>query len=150
MADDFSELMSLARDIEAGGEAVSANLRKAIQVTSHKVKTAAQTSVRTRKGLGHAANAITYETSESATGVESEIGYDKGRGAGNLGNLIEFGAPNAKAHMLRGGKNVPVPGGPSRPLPPSHDLGNALLNNEDDFVRGIALAADDALKEAGL
>lgn len=132
MADDFSELMALAADIETAGEAVSANLRKAIQVTSHKVKTEAQTSVRTRKGLGHAANAITYEASESATGVESEIGYEKER-AGKLGNLIEFGAPNS-----------------GNQLAPSHDLGNALLNNEEDFVRGITRAVDDGHKEAGL
>ena len=130
---DFSELMQLSRDLEQGGEAISGNVRKAIQVTSQKIKEDARASVRGRKGLGHAAHAITYDTKESASGVESEIGYDKGRGAGKLGNLIEFGAPNSGNH-----------------LSPSHDLGNALLNNEDDFVHGLEKAVDDALKASDL
>ena len=130
---DFSELMQLAADIEHGGEAISGNVRKAVQVTSHKIKEDARASVRGRKGLGHAANAITYDTKESASGVESEIGYDKGRGAGKLGNLIEFGAPNS-----------------GNQLSPSHDLGNSLLNNEDDFVHGLERAVDDALNASNL
>ena len=130
---DFSELMQLAADIEHGGESISGNVRKAVQVTSHKIKEDARASVRGRKGLGHAANAITYDTKESASGVESEIGYDKGRGAGKLGNLIEFGAPNS-----------------GNQLSPSHDLGNALLKNEDDFVHGLERAVDDALKASNL
>ncbi len=130
---EFSELMTLSRDLEQGGEAISGNVRKAIQVTSQKVKEDARASVRGRKGLGHAANAITYDTTESLDGVEAEIGYDKGRGAGKLGNLIEFGAPNS-----------------GNQLAPSHDLGNALLNNEGDFVHGLEKAVDDALNASGL
>ena len=133
MASEFDELMQLAADLEHGGEAISGNVRKAVQVTSHKIKEDARASVRGRKGLGHAANAITYDTTESRSGVEAEIGYDKGRGAGKLGNLIEFGAPNSGNHLA-----------------PSHDLGNALLNNEDDFVHGLEKAVDDALNASGL
>ena len=155
MADDFSELYQLAADLEKGPDVLSLYVRKAIQVTSNKVKKDAQASVQGRKNLGHAASAITYETKESSTGVSSEIGYDKGRGAGKLGNLIEFGAPNARAMMNvrgKGGKwvTVPVPGGGMKPLPPSHDLGNALLNNEEDFVYGLERARDDAMKASGL
>lgn len=150
MAGEFDELMQLAADLEAGPDSLSGYVRKAVQVTSNKVKKSAQATVRERKGLGHVANAITYDTKESASGVEAEIGYDKGRGAGPLGNLVEFGAPGAKAHMLRNGRNVPVPGAPSRPLAPSHDLGNALLNNEGDFVDGIQKAVDDSLKGVNL
>lgn len=148
--DDFSELMELAQDLDGGGEALSGYVRKAVQVTSGKVKKDAQASVRGRKGFGHAASAITYDTKESAGGVESEIGYDKARPAGRIGNLVEFGAPGAKAHMLRGGRNVPVPGSPSRPLAPSHDLGNALLANEGDFVDGLSKAVADSLKDVNL
>jgi hypothetical protein len=133
MTADFSELMTLAADLEQGGEAISGNVRKAVQVTSHKIKEDAKASVRGRKGLGHAANAITYDTTESRDGVEAEIGYDKGRGAGKLGNLIEFGAPNS-----------------GNQLSPSHDLGNALLKNEDDFVHGLEKAVDDALNASNL
>lgn len=150
MPGDFDELMSLAADLETGGAAVSEGARTAINVTSVKVKKDAQKTVRVRKGLGHAANAIDYELSQDDSGVSAEVGYDKSRPAGPLGSLIEFGAPNAKAYMLKNGKNVPVPGSPSKPLAPSHDLGNALLANEDDFVHGMERAVDDALKAAGL
>ena len=85
---DFSEVMQLAADLEHGGEAISGNVRKAVQVTSIKIKEDAKASVKGRKNIGHAAHAITYDTKESSAGVESEIGYDKSRRAGALGNLI--------------------------------------------------------------
>lgn len=130
---DFSELMGLAQDLDGGGQALSGRVRKAVQVTSNKVKQDAQQSVKGRKNLSHAAHAITYDTKESSGGVESEIGYDKGRGAGKLGNLIEFGAPRSGNHLA-----------------PSHDLGNALLANEGDFVDGLSKAVADSLKDVNL
>lgn len=150
MADDFDELMELSADLNAAGSAVAPFARKAVERTARHVKDDARKTVRGRRGLGHAANAIDYELKGRADGLDAEIGYDKAKPAGPLGNLIEFGAPNAKAHMLKNGRNVPVPGAPARPLAPSHDLGNALLNNEDDFERGVEAAVDDALKEFGL
>ena len=133
---DFSELMSLAADIEEAPKALPKYLRKALDVSSTKVKKGAQATVKGRKGLGHAAGAIDYELSGSSGAVSemsSEVGYNKGRRAGALGNLIEFGAPNS-----------------GNQLAPSHDLGNALLANEGDFVDGIAKAAADAMGEVGL
>lgn len=133
MSNDFGELYQLAADLEAGSDTLSGYVRKAIQVTSNNVKKDAQSSVRGRSGLGHAAQAITYDTSESSSGVDAEIGYDKGRGAGKLGNLIEFGAPGA-----------------GNQLSPSHDLGNALLANEEDFVDGLGKAVADSLRDVNL
>lgn len=154
MGVDFSELMQLAADIGDAPDNLPKHLRSAIESTSMKVKKDAQASVKGRRGLGHAASAIDYELSGfsgSTSGMSSEIGYDKGKKAGKLGNLIEFGAPNAKKHMVVNGKNFPVPPGDVRhPLAPSHDLGNALMGNEDDLVKGVTAAVDDAMKEAGL
>lgn len=136
MSDDFSELYQLAADLESAPDSLPKYLRKALDVTSVKVKKDAQASVKGRKGLGHAAAAIDYELSGSSGAVSemsAEVGYNKGKGAGALGNLIEFGAPNSGNH-----------------LSPSHDLGNALLKNEDDFVRGVAAAVDDAMGGSGL
>lgn len=151
MADDFSELHKLAADLGQAPASMSIYLLKALQRTAYDVKKDAQNSVRQRNGLAHAANGITYETMEDRLGASAEIGYDKNRSAGKLGNLIEFGAPNAKKHILVNGRNVPVGAGDiPRPLPPSHDLGNALMKNAEDFERGVFAAADDALKEGGL
>ena len=136
MAGEFDELMELAADIETAPKALPKYLRKALDVTSMKIKKDAQASVRGRKGLGHAAGAIDYElkgSSGSVSEMSSEVGYNKGKPAGALGNLIEFGAPNS-----------------GNQLSPSHDLGNALLNNEDDFVHGLERAVDDALNASGL
>ena len=154
MADDFSELYQLSKDL---GDAADASkfVRGAVEVTSNKIKKDARASVKGRKHFGQAFAAIDYDLDESPNGVESEIGYDKGHPVGPLGNLLEFGAPNAPKMMnVRGArgawKTVPVPGGGKEPLPPSHDLGNALLNNESDFEYGLSRAIDDALKRSGL
>lgn len=132
MADDFSELYELAADLGEAPQNLPKYLRKALERTSNKVKKGARETVRKRKGLGHAANTIEYEldgVSGDVSEMSSEIGYKEGTKSGNLGTLIEFGSPK---------------------LRPSHDLGNALLNNEDDFVYGIDQAVADAMGEVGL
>lgn len=71
----------------------------------------------------HAHSAITYDTSIKPTRVEAEIGYDKDRKPGRLGNLLEFGG---------GGDHSP----------PHRDLGLALEAEEPRFESAIsALAA---------
>lgn len=55
-------------------------------------------------GLAHAPalpRAISYETRRSLAGISAEIGPDKGKAQGALGNLIEYGSVN----------NAPKPGG---------------------------------------
>ena len=136
MGDDFSELMSLATDLDDAPHTLPKFLRKAVEVTARHVKDDAVKTVRSRKELGHAASAIDYELAGKSGVVSSmsaEVGYNKDRPAGRLGNLVEFGAPSS-----------------SNRLSPSHDLGNALLNNESDFEAGVSKAVDDALREVGL
>lgn len=165
---DFSDLHRLAQDLGKVSENAGKWIRKAVEISARNVKDDAKATVSGRQLLGKAAaGSIDYDLSanvsflRNAVGgggtneVTAEIGYNKGKPGGPLGNLIEFGAPNAKKHVLvrgKGGKlrNVPVPGGVAQPLPPSHDLGNALLNNEDDFVDGLAKAMDDTLRESDL
>ncbi len=45
--------------------------------------------------------AVTYDTTMSPASIDAEIGPDKGRPQGALGNIIEFGTRN----------NAPTPGG---------------------------------------
>lgn len=137
MADDFSELMQLATGLESAADGIAPLLGKAIGVTSEKIKNEARSTVRRRnKRLSHAAGAIDYELTGVSGGVSSmssEIGYDKEKPGGPLGSWVEYGAPDA-----------------TNAITPTHDLGNALLNNEDDFVDGVARAADQAMREADL
>lgn len=78
-------------------------------------------------GIAHAPalpRAISYDTTSSAAEASAEIGPDKGRRQGALGNIIEFGTS----------KNAPIPGG----LP-------ALAAEEPKFVAAMQDLAEEAL-----
>lgn len=130
---DFSELDKLTADLGTVPPEAVKNLRSAVQVTAFRVKKGAAEKVGRRKHFRQAAAAITYDTAESKSGVEAEIGYDKDRDTGKLGNLVEFGAPGAP-----------------NALTPGNELATALHDEEPDFVRGVEKALDDAHRKAGL
>ena len=70
---------------------------------------------------GHAANAITYDTQAGGTRLlrpSAEIGYDKDKKIGRLGNLLEFGGGGDKS-------------------PAHRDLGRALDNEEPRFIAAL-------------
>lgn len=159
MADDFSELIALHHDLEQVADNAGPHIRKAVEATAHDVKTDAVQKVQGRTMLGQAAAAIDYELKGfqgfGATVLDAEVGYDKGKAGGALGNLIEYGAPNAKPHVLvkgRDGKTrtVPAKGAKGRPLPPGSELQQALAGNEENFEERIDAAIDDVMREANL
>lgn len=79
-------------------------------------------------GIAHAPalpRAITYDTTVQRDSVSAEIGPDKDRSQGALGNIIEFGTS----------KNSPIPGG----LP-------ALAAEEPKFLKALADVAAKALE----
>lgn len=128
MSADFSQLDALAADLGVAAGAVAPFARKAAEVTSRLIKDDAKGRVGgSWRGAGRA---IDYEVKDTADGPSGEIGYNKGKAGGPLGNLREFGAPGA----------------PGRPLAPHHDLQNALEANQADFVRGMEKAVGDAFK----
>lgn len=139
---DFSELTRHAASLTAAPRESGPFMRSAIMRTSGNIKKEAVESVGRSPMWKAAAGAIDYdlvvEPGEALSTLTSHIGYDKGKAAGALGNLREFGAPEA----TYGGKSVP--------LAPHNDLLNAMKNNVEDFERGIIRALDDAEKAAGL
>jgi hypothetical protein len=131
---DFSELDRLAADLGKVADSIEPFLKSALNVTSLKVKRAAQTKVGRRRHFRQAARAITFDVEARRGGLFSDIGYDKRRGAGALlGNLVEYGAPNSP-----------------NALTPGHELASSLRENEADFVYGIERAEEDARRKAGL
>lgn len=134
---NFEELDHLQADIESAAEQVEPLLHKALGVTSGKIKRRAARAVGKRRHFRAAAQAIDYDiTTFSGFGanvIQSEIGYDKEKTAGALGNLIEFGAP-----------------GSPNTLSPGNELATALHAEEADFVKGVETALDQAMKKAGL
>lgn len=144
---DNGELDKLAADLGKAGPAVGPFLAQAIEVTARNVRDSARQNA---TGMAHAPafpHSITYDvgagyggsgaaavvgggfSGASSTTFRAEIGPDKGRAQGALGNLIEFGSVNN---------------------PPQGILHGALQENEADFERGIEKAVDDALRKAGL
>ena len=139
MADfDYSELTKLSADLGRASENVGPFLRSAVMVTAGKIKKDAADEVRSSSMWAGAAGAIDYDVvaapGEALSTLTVEIGYNKGKRGGPLGNLREYGAPDSA----------------SGPLAPHNDLLNALEANQADFEKGIARALDDAEKAAGL
>lgn len=134
---DFSELTALAVSFEKAAQNIDPFLMSAVKFTSVNIKRAASRKVGRRRHFKQAAQAIDFEVKRfSGFGVniiQSEIGYDKQKPAGELGNLVEFGAP-----------------GSPNALTPGNELATSLHENEEDLVRGVGRAVDDALKKAGL
>lgn len=151
MADvDNSDFSRLASDLGKVSDASWRNMQTAIEVTARNVK---DTWRENAKGMPHAPAfpaSITYDVGVGydqsigqavssvvsgaisrarGTTLRAEIGPDKNRAQGDLGNLIEYGSVN----------NSPM------------GLGHgALQANQADFERGIDKSVDDALKAAGL
>jgi len=121
---DFSELTRLAVDLGDAPAEVSTNVRKAVQVTSHKIKDQWRKEAK-RSGLAGYASSITYDTKETRGGVEGEIGPELSRNQGSFGFVEE------------GGEKVQSS--------PQHAARNAVRSQQDDFVKGIEKAARDIL-----
>lgn len=113
---DMTELGQLAADLGKGNAKVVRDTRAAIEVGARALKKAAQKRV---TGLAHAPSApdaITYDLH----GLNAEIGYDKSRRQGALGNILEYGTA----------KNGPIPA-----------LGPALTEVGPAYVEAIIASA---------
>lgn len=120
------QLDALARDLLAAAGSVLAETRAVVQKGALNVKNEAQANVLksapTRNAYAH--QAITYDTGVSATEVDAEIGFDKERRGGALGNILEYG---------------------SRNNPPQLNLARALEAEEPRFVKAMGDVADRLL-----
>lgn len=122
-----SALNDLVAHLDEVPEDAHFYIRKAVQFTAFGIKKSAQEFA---GGIAHAPHyprSITYETKDRGVGkgVSAEIGPDKDRPQGALGNILEYGTV----------KN-----------PPYAHLGPALDRWSPDFVEGLEKAAADALE----
>ena len=123
---DSSELNRLVADLHDVPEDAHGNVKKAVQFTAFGIK---KTAAEFASGIAHAPHyprSITYDTTDLGVGrgVSAEIGPDKDRTQGALGNILEYGTI----------QNAPY----------AH-LGPALDRWTEDFVKGQEKAAADAL-----
>ncbi|MFE5368215.1 HK97-gp10 family putative phage morphogenesis protein [Streptomyces mirabilis] len=121
---DVIGLTVVVDDLGTFAERLRVNAAKAVKVTSQKVRDDARSRIRGHKYLPAYPYSITYDVKVTAEGVEGEIGPDKGRAQGPLGNIVEYGTS----------KNAPLP-----------HLGPALDANAEDLVAGIEIAVHQAM-----
>lgn len=129
---DFTAFDRLAVDLGAIPASAGPNLRKAGEVFARNVKDSWRSKVSGARALGGLAPAVSYDLKGNAgatSALEIEIGFDKGRGQGPLGNVSEFGTPKV--------------------APRGYGLAS-LQENEGDLAKGIDLALRAAEKAAGL
>lgn len=148
MADDFRaespDFGRLAADVRRLPPTAAPYLKAALEVTGRNVRDTARENA---SGMAHAPafpQSITYDFVGDSHGggalggfvggsgeydLVMEVGPDKARPQGALGNLIEYGSINN---------------------PPQGIMHGALQANEDDFERGVEKATDDSLRAVGL
>lgn len=93
-------------------------------MTARKVQQGARDRIAGHKYLPQYPAAISYDVRHTGLGVEAEIGPDKGRPQGALGNIVEYGTS----------KNAPLP-----------HLGPALEEQAEDLAHGVEVAVWQAM-----
>ncbi|MCX5066907.1 hypothetical protein OOJ91_13730 [Micromonospora lupini] len=102
---EYGELKKWQHDLDAVLLQAPKETRAVVQRGALNIKRDAQGRVR---GLAHAPAypyAISYDTKETPASYTAEIGPDKAKRQGALGNLIEFGSVNnaPRPHMIPAG-----------------------------------------------
>lgn len=116
---------AVVADLDAFPQRLLVNTKKAVQVTSLKIKRDAQSRVSGHPRWVHYPRTITYDVKATAEGFEGEIGPDKSlRGQAPYGAIIEYGTS----------VTAPIP-----------HLGPALDANAEDLIRGIEIAVSQAI-----
>lgn len=134
---DDSELRSLAASLGEVPAVAGRFIRSAVEVSARKVDELWTKTAEGQLGTRGYPFTIGYDISTfqgfGASVIQAEIGPDKERGQGALGNLIEFGGDtNGGLDSRRGAGEA------------------ALERVEDDFVKGLSIALDDAEHMAGV
>ena len=91
---DMTEVNKLAADLMATSLLTLPAAEKITQVAAIKIKKGAQKRIRSASEAGHIPGypaSITYDTTTKGVSVSAEIGPDKDRNQGPLGNVLEYG-----------------------------------------------------------
>lgn len=127
---DFHEINALAADLGAQPGISGVKIRQAVEITARHVKDTWAAKLKGTEGVPHGARSITYDleavAGEEASSISAVIGAEDGRLQAPIVAVLEFGAP---------GNNL---------SPRGYGAG-ALQENQDDFTKGLELAAGDIL-----
>lgn len=95
---DASDVLRLAIDLENISSNAQKPLRETVQKSARTIRDAMRRDAQGHAHFPHFPSSITFETKENAGSIDAEIGPDKGRTQGALGNILYFGTS----------KNAPV------------------------------------------
>jgi hypothetical protein len=99
---DMSEVNHLAADLMAASFATLPMAEKVLEVGAAKIKKGAQRNIQAADRAGRLPgypSSITYDVDTRGAKVSAEIGPDKERNQGPLGNVLEYGTS----------RNAPIP-----------------------------------------
>lgn len=134
---DKSEVDALAADLGAVRQVAGRYIRAAVEVSARHVKDDWKDETQGISGARAFPFSIGYDVNTfhgfGVSVVQAEIGPDKERAQGALGNLIEYGGETSGGLMSNRGAGAAVTRGVA-----------------DDFERGLSRALDDAEHAAGV
>lgn len=122
---DFSQVRELTAAVEAAPERISPRARQAVEVAARKTKDRARELTSGSKYLPHLPGSIEYDMLDGNNSISAEVGFERSKTQGKLGNIYEYG---------------------SRYFPARGPLTQAIHEQEADFVRGMSKAAEDAAR----
>lgn len=96
---DTADLRAWARDLGQAAEDVVPEIRKVVEKGLLNIKNGARRAISGHPSAPYYPNAIDYDIRQSGDSVTGEVGPNKNRRQGALGNLLEFGSVN----------NAPIP-----------------------------------------
>lgn len=99
---DVTEVRALATDLRAAQDRAMPEIRRIVQKGSVVMKGRLQDELGASEHFGQIARAVSYDTRESPTAVETEVGVSPDRYGGALENIAYFGRSGA-------GGSVPDP-----------------------------------------
>lgn len=125
---DFSDVLLLAASINEAAEGALGRVRQAVEVTARHVDDDWSEPLEGSRTVPGGPASITYDIEVSDDEVRAEIGPEL-TGQGPIVGMLEYGTPSTSP---RGYGEA------------------ALEQNRSDFLRGIEIALDQAMREAGL
>jgi hypothetical protein len=123
---DTAEVRAVAELLVDAARVAPAEARKVVAKGALNIKNDARRRV---SGLAHAPaypSSITYDTEQTANGATAEIGPDKSKRQGSLGNILEYGTV----------KNAPIP-----------HMAPAAEREKPKFEKAMEAAATEPLED---
>lgn len=124
MPDGLGDLRKLVEDLSAAPERALGAIDRVVEKGALNIKNDWRASLAGSEAFKHLQFAVGYDRTRGVDFVGADIGYDKARVQGPLGNIREFGTVDTPGHL---------------------DGQLALIAEEPRFVAALETAAEEAI-----